>query len=613
MSKYTEDIGGKVVPLEGVPDGDTLWIFILSISAVFIFLFINLPIGLTASEDDLNGLPGYTGYFFTHQIALFLAVAVGSTLWYRFAGRLTRKLTEVALVWILITSFFYAYFYPVNYGVLDNYILSGANALAISGLTLAGDILALSLFLAMALWAVLRQSHLIVKGLALFTAASIVQVGITTFNLLDKTNRLMSEAVDPRPDKIYRYSGSGRNIVLFMVDGSMSGYLPDIFAKTPSLRQTYSGFTWYSNTVSTGNRTINALPAVFGGFDYTVSEINRREGSLLEKVNQAYSLYPDNFSKHGYSVLYSDPFWYGFERRGDCKSFEELNNGRCINQIDKAGRPRTEAISVIQKDNIQNGLFKQYLVMSLFRAAPAFLKGAIYDDGNWMGCSFSWKRKEDNFLTNYFALQTLPDYSSTNAPGNTLTVIVNNITRATLLLGDDCRPDQTSSIAKAELDKYHDKMTVEIFQTMHCAIREIGKYLDWFKTNGIYDNTMFVLVSDHGWVSNNPLLQTDPDQRTHSMFQNLLMVKPFGANGDPVETREFITNANVPGILCETIGGCIDSHTGKMVRAERLEKPVLLHSTPWNPDGQDSDKFVIDQLYRVEKDILIPQNWSKLQ
>lgn len=612
MSRYTEHIGKTDLSGEA-SDADTRWLFILSISAVFIFLAINLPIGLTAADDDLNGLAGYSGYFFTQQIILIIACCVGSTLWYRFTGPFVRTVTAAATIWLLVVSIFYAYFYPVSYGVLDNYILSGAKALEFNSMSLAADILALSIFLIMILWAVRRHPQFVVKGLALFIAASVAQASINIFNLMDKTDHQVSENTDSQPDEIYKYSKSGKNIVLFMVDGSMSGYLPDIFQKTPSLLRTYSGFTWYSNTVSTGNRTINGLPAIFGGFDYTVSEINKREGPLADKVNQAYSLYPDNFPRHGYSVLYSDPFWYGFQRRGDCKMFEEQNNGRCINQIDNVGRLQTEAINATQKDRLHNGLFKQYLAMSLFRAAPAFLKGIIYGKGDWMGWSYSWKRKEDKFLTNYYALKTLPDYSSTNSPGNTLTVIVNNITRATLLLGEDCRPDQDSSVSQSDLDKYQDRETVEVFQTMHCAIKEIGNYLDWFKANGIYENTMFVLVSDHGWKSHNPLLQSDPDQTTHSMFQNLLMIKPFGATGDPVESREFISTANVPGILCENIGGCFDSHTGRTVKAKKLEGPVLLHSTPWNPDGQDGDKFVIEQLYRVEKDITKAENWSKLQ
>lgn len=608
MSRYT----GKVQPTDDVQAEGMPWLFILSVSAVFVFLSINLPMVLTAS-DDLNGLAGYSGYFFAQQATLVLLCTVVSAVWYKFSGPFAKMVTAVVMVWVLVVSIFYAYFYPVNYGVLDNYILSGANALEINGIFLVGDILALSLFLAMTLWMVRRQPTLVVKGLVLFIAASLIQTGLSAFNLVDKTNQLAAEVGGSQKEETYQYSENGKNIVLFMVDGSMSGYLPDIFEKTPSLRQIYSGFTWYSNTVSTGNRTINGLPAIFGGFDYTVSEINQREGALEQKVNQAYSLYPDNFPKHDYSVLYSDPFWYGFQRRGDCKKFEEQNNGRCINQIDNVGRLKTVAINAEQKDRLHKGLFKQYLALSLFRAAPSFLKVCIYGEGSWMGWSFSWKRKEDKYLTNYYALKTLPDYSSVSAQKNTLTVIVNNITRATLLLGEDCRPDKNSSLSPSDLSRYHHKETEEVFQTMHCAVKEIGSYLDWFKKNGIYENTMFVLVSDHGWKSLNPLLQKDPQQTTHSMFQSLLMVKPYGATGDPAESREFISNANVPGILCETIGGCVDSSTGKTIRATKLEVPVLLHSTPWNPDGQDGNKFVVDQMYRVEKDITEAENWTNLK
>lgn len=614
MTSPTQNPSFPYNRIHATGDDTLLWLFALSGGALYLFLFVSLPIGLSAIEEDLNGMSGYAGYFFGRAGLLFIGYGLCMVLLYRFSKPSLRGIVATGLVWLLLSSIYYAYVYPVSYGVLDNYLLSGAGALRLTIVSVLGDGLSLLLALGAALWACKLHTPLVVKGLVLFVAAVLIQAGLNAYSLIGKTAQAANVAPDAKAEAIYRYSDSGKNIVVFMVDGSMSGYLPDIFAKTPALRKTYGGFTWYSNVVSTGNRTINGLPAIFGGFDYTVSGINVRAGeSLVEKINQAYALYPDNFPKHGYSVLYSDPFWYGFKRRGDCALFEKLNNGRCVNQIDKVGQQQTATENAAQIDRIHQGLFKQYLALALFRAVPAALKGAVYGDGDWMGWSYSWKRKEDKYLTNYFALETLPEYSSVDASGNTLTVIVNNITRATLVQGKECKPSKSPAITAAEMNRFKDKETVEIFHTMHCAITIIGRYLDWFKENGIYDNTMFVLVSDHGWKSHNPLLEGDPEQTTHAMFQPLLMVKPFGAAGAPVESREFIANASVPGILCEHIGGCIDSHTGKTIRRTRLEEPVLMHSTPWNPEGQKDSQYVIEALYSVNKDIKAPGNWSRLR
>ena len=83
-------------------------------------------------------------------------------------------------------------------------------------------------------------------------------------------------------------SKNGKNVIIFMMDRSLGYFVPYIMAERPDLQQKFDGFTFYPNTLSFGPRTITALPALYGGYEYTSDKINDRSDTLLrEKHNEA--------------------------------------------------------------------------------------------------------------------------------------------------------------------------------------------------------------------------------------------------------------------------------------------------------------------------------------
>jgi hypothetical protein len=116
-------------------------------------------------------------------------------------------------------------------------------------------------------------------------------------------------------------------------------------------------------------------------------------------------------------------------------------------------------------------------------------------------------------------------------------------------------------------------------------------------------------------VSRNPLLESlgsVKHQIRYSMYQAFLMVKDFNASAPVTESKEFISNANVPGMICEVIGGCFDRATGKTLRREPLRSAVLLHETPWQGKSQKKDSFIIEAMYRVKEDVTKPESWEEV-
>ncbi|MDD1136214.1 hypothetical protein M5G22_01490 [Pseudomonas sp. TNT2022 ID233] len=591
-----------------------LKLYLLAFAALYLLLLLATPLALTSFEDDVTGLGGYlTIYAATHAVVFITYMALIFVIGIISSRHVLFVLTLMAL-WALIVGIVYSFLLPLDAGMIDNFKFSEPKALAFSPGRLAIDA-AVCAGALLAAFIVLKSFAIEAgKFLTLFILICAAYALFSGYTLASKIAEIPLAINDDK--QTISFSKTEKNIVVMMIDGSMAGYIPKLLKSDAGMTDSLSGFTWYSNVVSTGNRTFNALPAVFGGFDYTAAKINDRRGSLEEKVNQAYMIYPENFTAKGYGVKYVDPFWYGFARRGDCKKFTDGRAGDCIHVIDTIGRAQTNKHMSGKHTEYLWGVFKQYLAISIYKAVPNSLKGKVYDAGDWQGASLSWWKREDKFLENYFSLLALPDISNTAAPGPTFTFMANNITRAVLKLDESCVPDKSLKTTPQELEFFKSEDTAEIYDTFYCAMSGVTKYLDWFKQQGIYDNTMFVLVSDHGWPSRNPLLEGFHDadkQEVYSQFQNLLLIKPFGASGVPQESREFISNASVPGIVCQVIGGCLDRNTGNRINYKPLTEPVQLFETPWQPQGQNADSYKILSTYEVKDDVSVPANWSKLQ
>ena len=78
-----------------------------------------------------------------------------------------------------------------------------------------------------------------------------------------------------------------------------------------------------------------------------------------------------------------------------------------------------------------------------------------------------------------------------------------------------------------------------------CAMIQLGKWFDYLRDIGVYDNTRIILASDHGFQTkqfDNLLVEDKLDIMSYSC---LLMVKDFDAEGFVI-SEEYMTNADVP-------------------------------------------------------------------
>ncbi|MBR6511948.1 MAG: membrane protein insertase YidC, partial [Clostridia bacterium] len=136
-------------------------------------------------------------------------------------------------------------------------------------------------------------------------------------------------------------SKKGKNVIIIMMDRATSAYIPFILNEDKTLNEQFSGFTYYPNTASFGAHTIFAAPAIWGGYEYTPEEMDRRGGELLkDKYDESLKVLPTMFGSEGYSVAVCDPTLAGYGWIPDLSVFE--------------GVPNTEAYITIGNNAIEN-------------------------------------------------------------------------------------------------------------------------------------------------------------------------------------------------------------------------------------------------------------------
>lgn len=590
--------------------GRTYW---LACACLFMLVIVALPIGFASLEDNVDGLSGYIPFVLSAALLSSIPALLLCTIAYRLFSPAWRAWTSVLAFCVTTLALVFAFVQQPDAGMLDNFVFFTPQALAPGAGSLALDLFLTGAVIMFSLWLAVRHPNALRNVLGVLLLTSVLSIGASLWSLDKRIDQTLAVAA---PDTtLFRYSRTEPNVLLIFLDGAMSGYIPAILEDEPQLKTQLLGFSWYPNVISSGNRTINGLPSVFGGPDYTVGAINaRQDGSLKEKVSDAYRLYVENFHAQGYDVQYSDPFWFGLVRSGDCDLFNQqyakTGKGRCIHSIGQGVQERKRKVTSEQSSDFFQGLTKQYLAITLFRIAPHSLKNAIYDGGQWLSMSFAWKKRLDKYLNNFFSLHALPQVSSLDSDRPTFNFITNETPRAPFLLDDDCLPtDARDGKVSRVAPRFKDAETQKIFETHRCVLLGVGEFVSWMREQGVLDNTYIVLASDHGWVSDNPLLDGIPGQRKYAMYQAFLMVKPFNADHTLREDPTYIANFNVPGMLCETIGGCLDRATGKTIRYTPLVPPVTLYETPWQPAGQTHDKYVIDAVHENRGPVSQALSW----
>ena len=430
-------------------------------------------------------------------------------------------------------------------------------------------------------------------------------------------------------------SKSGHNVVVLMLDQAVNLFLPYLFNEKPELKEKFQGFTYYPNTLSFGAATNTGAPGLFGGYEYTPEEMNKRKDKLLvDKHNEALCLMPRVFSENGYSVTVCDPPYAGYKEPADLSVFDAIPGVKAYN---------AEAMHIGRNASYQTVWKKYFFCYGLMKISPVVLQAFLSQNGRYCDSSSLTRSMaqvtsgvsvasgiKPAFMDSYAVLSSLPEMTIVQDSGDTFLMMDNNITHEPMLLQE---PEFVPSeeVDNTAYDKTHKERFVmdgrvlpvgkeQVMMRYHismAAMLKLGEWFDYLRAQGLWDNTRIIIVADHGktlYVYDDMLIGNEMKGDIFS-FNPLLMVKDFNATGFTTD-YQFMTNADTPTLAFDAlIENPVNPFTGKQIcsAAKYAGELHVMHVQPgeWNVNKNHEYTFRPGRWCAVSnQDIFYVSNWK---
>jgi len=591
----------------------TFTIFILSVFLIWSILGLFIPSQLiVSSPQEFSFVDEYTNplfFIFNTAFQVFGLFVFWPTCLYFLFQNNVKKYFSVVFLAVSIIILINVFLFSGNYGILSVNFVYTKNMIHPKGETLLNLCILPVLFAAAFILYIRKNKNIILVpvSLCIFSLLSISFVNIykinVSFSELKKyyvKEQKEIQSVSP----IYSLSRTGKNVVVIMLDRAISVLMPFIFDESPELKKIYSGFTYYPNTVSFNGYTGIGAPPIYGGYEYTPEEINKRINlPLVEKHNQALIMLPRIFNEHGFSVCVTDCPYANYNWKSDLSIFNSYPGIKAYITDSKytdiwlteneIKLPETSAI-------IKRNMFWY----SLLKGLPIFFRQPLYMDGDW--CSLISNHSLRLTLNGYAVLDYLPRLTEiTDNNINTALVMTNNTTHeGSSMQAPQYRP--VNIITNYGTGRFSREVSYHINAA---AIKRLADWINFLKKEKVYNNTRIIFVSDHGPESNIVTklnLPFNVDQ-----FNPLLMVKDFDADGEIKTDMTFMSNADVPYLtLKNLINNPVNPFTDNEISIERKKQPLYIaisgsiHLTSGN-------KYFLNpsEDYYVHDNIFVAENW----
>ena len=265
---------------------------------------------------------------------------------------------------------------------------------------------------------------------------------------------------------------------------------------------------------------------------------------------------------------------------------------------------------------------------ALFRVSPRAMQGVVYNNGNYHDTSEKCLL-DAPFMSEWTLLHHLSDLTQVadDAAGeNDFLLLANEVTHQDNILQlpdyepamhvDEDTGDPSRFVLDGRVMHVDTRVQMAHYHVNATALINLGRWFDWMREQGVYDNTRIIIVSDHG----RDLYQFD-DERYDEEFSveevnPLFMVKDFNAHGFAT-SDEFMTNADTPTLaMRDIVANPVNPFTGKPINADEKTAHDQLVTTSYSWDVEvhrgntcDTDKT---PWYAVHDNIFDMSNWRRV-
>lgn len=581
-------------------------------------------------------------YIITSTVIAFGTFVLWGLIFYELSSDKIRKILYISMNVLVAGSVVNYMGFAQNYGTLSN-TLKFANGIKISaGLQVINIIILVVAGVIVFLLSV--KFGRILNTILLGSIAALVIMGGFNCSIINYSYKDNVVTAQSACQANWTVSTEGQNVIVIMMDRSLSQALPYAMNENPKLRRQFDGFVYYPNTLSFGMSTNFALPAVAGGYEYTPINLNARSDESLEvKHNEALCVMPVIFGENGFDVTVVDPSYAGYRWITDVSIYDKYPYVNAYYTGAKYNDMYKE-----MSDAVDGVLERDLFCYSLFRCCPLSLQNFAYDDGaynaaetgsglyytTYLCTGVSTAEGYDmDFMNAYtFAQAWDDDTLVVDDDSNHFVYLTSNLAHSAALLSE---PDYVpaAQIDNTEYDQAHQerfildgvKMDVSNKDQMthyHANMRafiELGNYFDFLREQGCYDNTRIIVVADHGrnlgqfdnclMDIENPL---DDGPFDVEGFNPLFMVKDFNSEGFIV-SDEYMTNADTPFLATRgIIDNPVNPFTGKPITTnEKYDNPMyVISSYDFSVDENNGNTFLPGYWYTVRDNIFDVNNWK---
>jgi len=568
--------------------------FIYTLSIIFIFglIFFWKPLLVYSSSPDTFSFPA--GHIFKYNYKLFLIWFSILVLAYILLPKKYKKiLLYLSLIYVVI-SFIYSLIIPIQLGSLQVSKFSEQKNLEAPIMHyLLEAILLICIFFAVN-W-VYKKKYYKVTAIVLIVF-NFLLIGQSIFSAY-KTGYFYRSVYEEKINtKDIPFSKDQQNIVYFLADGFQGWYIKRIMEEESELKDVFSGFTWFPNTLSESNYTHSSVNSLFIGKKGSVIQMNADTiHTIKEKINYAALAFIKKIREKGYTYSSTYMHYSGVEASEFDNYIPFWNDVWNKWSIDV---PLGNKIDVWKKRLYEN---------ALFYSLPLFLKPKIYNKTEWLQYYFPnlEGKKQDGYKYSYEPynfIRLLPYIS----------VIDSGIPNFVYIHDHSLHNPWNTVNDLGEM-----KNDVHPYEVSIWFIQRFARWIKWMKDNDVYDNTKIVIVSDHGvsWsafdgevdIKSSVNWENNPSKISKILFWRLnalLMVKDFNATGPLKEDWRIMTNADAPELIF---------NFKEFIDNDSINRILNSYYTKW--EGEMTSKIIINipKQYEVENDIYDLNNWKEIK
>lgn len=365
----------------------------------------------------------------------------------------------------------------------------------------------------------------------------------------------------------FTFSRYGKNVVVVMTDMFTGGNMNQLLERHPELREELDGFIWYEDVVTAGSLTVFGKPGILGGMEAHPLVINQdKSRSLEEKIAQAKGSFLRYLQDHNFTISIQDDEFLDPELLNNYLDKKKKSNLVVRNKWEHALEHWENKNYKITKLSSHQPFFN---MIGLYNIVPIEYKSMIYDDGKWhqpMHINILGLQDMASRLGNL----EIPIYLShvENINKNSFIYCTSLLTHVPWNLDENGIPneifdwDNLRDLSKGGLSIGH--LNTEFF-----TLKILVKWFDWMKEHGVYNNTMIIIVSDHGRGDSVELVkiwQGFPPIHPHG----LLLVKEYDAEGElKIDRTTQMANWDVPQLIKNS-----------------LETDTISHQYPWHKERE---------------------------